>query len=41
MSAPTGIVDCVQGYVISRPLGIDEFVAFLGSYGAASKPLAA
>ena len=26
----TGIVDCVQGYEISRPLGIDEFVAFLG-----------
>jgi sensor c-di-GMP phosphodiesterase-like protein len=26
----TGIVDCVQGYEISRPLSIDEFVAFLG-----------
>jgi sensor c-di-GMP phosphodiesterase-like protein len=25
-----GIVDCVQGYVISRPLGIDEFITFLG-----------
>jgi sensor c-di-GMP phosphodiesterase-like protein len=24
------IVDCVQGYVISRPLGIDEFITFLG-----------
>ena len=25
-----GIVDGVQGYVISRPLGIDQFIAFLG-----------
>ena len=25
-----GIVDCVQGYVISRPLSIDQFIAFLG-----------
>lgn len=33
----TGIVDCVQGYVVSRPLGIDEFVALLGSYGTAAK----
>jgi EAL domain-containing protein (putative c-di-GMP-specific phosphodiesterase class I) len=30
-----GIVDCVQGYVISRPLGIDEFVTFLGKDGTA------
>jgi sensor c-di-GMP phosphodiesterase-like protein len=25
----TGMVDCVQGYVISRPLSIEELVAFL------------
>jgi len=30
-----GIADCVQGYVIARPLGIDEFAAFLGSDGTA------
>jgi len=27
----------VQGYVISRPLGIDELVAFLGKDGMAWK----
>jgi predicted signal transduction protein with EAL and GGDEF domain len=26
----TGIAHYVQGYEISRPLGIDEFIAFLG-----------
>lgn len=29
----TGVVDYIQGYVLSRPLGIDEFVAFLSSCG--------
>ena len=29
----TGVVDYVQGYVLSRPLGIDEFVAFLRMHG--------
>jgi len=33
----TGVVDCVQGYVISRPLGIDELVALLGKDGMAWK----
>lgn len=31
----TGMVDCVQGYVIARPLPIDELVAFLASGRAA------
>jgi hypothetical protein len=29
----TGVVDYVQRYVLSRPLGIDEFVAFLRVHG--------
>jgi EAL domain-containing protein (putative c-di-GMP-specific phosphodiesterase class I) len=34
----TGLVDCVQGYVISRPLGIDELVAFLRKGRTAWQP---
>ncbi len=39
----TGVVDYVQGYVLSRPLGIDEFVAFLRMHGmtGGNKQLAA
>ena len=39
----TGVVDYVQGYVLSRPLGIDEFVAFLSTHGTtgSDKQLAA
>jgi hypothetical protein len=39
----TGLVDCVQGYVISRLLGIDDFAAFLTTRGKAGgdKQLAA
>jgi EAL domain-containing protein (putative c-di-GMP-specific phosphodiesterase class I) len=39
----TGMVDYVQGYVIARPLGIDEFVAFLarGRAAWAAHPAAA
>jgi sensor c-di-GMP phosphodiesterase-like protein len=33
----TGIVDYVQGYVISRPLGISDFAAFLSNYRSAFK----
>ena len=29
----TGLVDCVQGYVVSRPLCIEDFVAFLHNAG--------
>ena len=29
----TGVVDYVQGYVLSRPLGIEEFIAFLRMHG--------
>jgi sensor c-di-GMP phosphodiesterase-like protein len=39
----TGVVDYVQGYVLSRPLGIDELVAFLSTHGTtgSAKQLAA
>lgn len=29
----TGVVDYIQGYAVSRPVGIDEFIAFLGTCG--------
>ncbi|MCZ7595653.1 MAG: EAL domain-containing protein [Hyphomicrobium sp.] len=39
----TGMVDCVQGYVVARPLGIDELVTFLsrGRAAWAAHPAAA
>ena len=29
----TGVVDYIQGYAVSRPVGIDEFIAFLRTCG--------
>lgn len=37
----TGVVDYIQGYVVWRPVGIDEFVAFLATHGTTAKQLAA
>jgi EAL domain-containing protein (putative c-di-GMP-specific phosphodiesterase class I) len=29
----TGVVDYIQGYAVSRPVGIDEFIVFLRTCG--------